>query len=320
MIRNGQSLLAIALTLCLGLPFASAFQEEEKEIEVIDQDGQRVEVSIDDNEDGKIIIVDENGKRQEIDVAGAHSIIVNKSVSSILKDGEEQQKVSGKAIIIGPDGQRQEIELGDDLLGVGDFANFKFEPLPHLTWMKPGKLHIQSFAGGSKYAIGVHCQEVSDALRAHIDIDDGLGLVVTNEPVVDSPAAKAGIQKHDILLSADQTELSKMSDLVTAIQTAGTDEQELSITLQRKGKEIGVTVVPVKRAKLGAASGGLIHPGFKFQLDEIGPGIILGDKDEMLEGIIKRMDELDEQFQEKMDDFMLLREELNDALQKQNDK
>ena len=166
----------------------------------------------------------------------------------------------------------------------------------------------------------MHCREVSDALRAHIDLEEGVGLVVTNDPIADSPAAKAGILQHDILMYADQTPLSKMSDLTALIEAAGTQKQPLSISLQRKGKEIGVTLTPVQRSSIDSSKL-LFHPGFKFQLDEVGPGMILElDHDRMIEGIMKKMNAMDDQFQKRMDDFMTLRNELNEALQKQNDQ
>ena len=325
--------LSLAATFCIAFAPELQAQDEQVKLRIVDQDGQPVDVrnlkfkgQQDADPDiqaghGKIVIVDENGEKREIDVSGAQSIIVNKSVSSIIQDGEEEKQVSGKAIIIGPDGQRQEIELGDELLGDG-IARFEWAPLDGM----PGELRFHRFAEDFKYAIGVHCRTVSPTLRAHIDLEDGVGLVVTNDPVADSPAAQAGIQKHDILTYADQTQLSSTSDLAAAVQAAGAESQPLSITLQRKGKEIGVNVTPVERKSLGPAFG-LFKPGFDFdvQLEEFGPGLILGDgafgegKDVMLEDLMKRMEELDIQFQQRMDDFKLLRDEMNNALKNRED-
>ena len=316
---------SITLVICVA-GTTGLFAQQQGNLEIIDQDGQRVSDDLKnqaaDARPGKIIILDGNGQRREIDVAGAKSIIVNKSVSSIMKNGEEQKQVSGKAIIIGPDGQRQEFDLGDDLFGgeAGVIGKLQIEPFQNDLWRLPGNLHIQKSEGASKFAIGVHCREVSDALRAHIDLEEGVGLVVTNDPIADSPAAKAGILQHDILMYADQTPLSKMSDLTALIEAAGTQKQPLSISLQRKGKEIGVTLTPVQRSSIDSSKL-LFHPGFKFQLDEVGPGMILElDHDRMIEGIMKKMDAMDDQFQKRMDDFMTLRNELNEALQKQNDQ
>ena len=335
-----QQLFSLSIACAIGMILATnvnAWQQQD-EMEIVDRDGQRVDAkkiqfkpgqqtkSDIEVADGKIVIVDENGERREIDVTGAQSIIVNKSISSIMRDGEEEKQVNGKAIIIGPDGQRQEILLGQDL-GNGDIAQFRFEPFDQnragMLLGLPGNLQIHQFAVGSKFAIGVHCQPVSDALRAHIEIDDGIGLVVTNEPVEGSPAAGAGIQKHDILIYADQTQLAQTSDLVSAVQAAGNDKNELSLTLLRKGKEIGVALTPVERKSLAPqATGGIFQPGFKMELQEFGPGFIIGDQDRnaLIDGMQKRMDQIDEQFKLRFDELQSLREELNDAIQKQHDK
>ena len=340
MTLNKKSVLAFVLSVGLVIPTLVA-QDQQSELDIVDSNGQPIKITrvklkelnaeglkneLQEN-DGKIVIIGENGEQQEIDVSDAQSIIVNKSVSSIVRDGEEEKQVSGKAIIIGPDGQRQEIELTGDLLGDGGMAQFKFSPMQDGVFSMPGKFQFRRFGGGGKFAIGVHCRKVSDALRAHIDLDEGVGLIVTNEPVDDSPASEAGIQKHDILTMVDQIALNNNGDLAKAVQDAGAAEQNLSVTLLRRGKEIGVTVKPVEREQLGPAVGGLFQPGFDVQFEEFGPGLILSGenlvlpagKDAVMEDLMKRIEELDSQFQQRMDDFMILRDELNDAMQKQDD-
>ena len=328
---------AVLLSIALLSGFfiaADSDARQQHELEIVDQDGQKVDVNklklkqknnpIEAGVqagNGKIVVVDKNGAVREIDVSGAQSIVVNKSVSSIMRDGEEEQKITGKAIIIGPDGQRQEIDLGG--LGEGEIAKLSIGPFnQERFWERlPGNLNIQRFGGGSKYAIGVHCKPISDALRAHIDIEEGAGLVVTNEPVAGSPAATAGILQHDILIYADQNQLTKTNNLTEAIQAAAEENLPLSITLLRKGKEIGVELTPVKRQTLGPAMGGIIKPGFKMQMQELGPGFIVDEEhDAMVKGLMKRMEAMDAQFQRRMDDFMLLRDELNHALRNEDDK
>lgn len=335
---NVSKALLLATTLLLGFVVAmDSHARQQDELEIIDENGQRVDANKikfklknqlaetdGQSVDGKIIIVDENGQRREIDVSGAQSIFVNKSVSSTVRNGEKAQEVTGKAIIIGLDGQRQEIDLGG--LGDGEIAKLSIGPFSgaqQRLWSRlPGNLQIQRFGGGSKYVIGVHCMPISDALRAHIDIEEGVGLVVTNEPVADSPAAGAGIQRHDILIYADQTRLSQTNNLSDAIKTAAQENQPLSITLQRKGKEVGVEVTPVERQNLGPAIGkGIFVPGFNMQLQELGPGFIVDEQhDAIIQNLMKRMEAIDAQMQQRNDDFRLLREDLKQALQKEGNK
>jgi len=61
---------------------------------------------------------------------------------------------------------------------------------------------------GSKAAawLGVSTAEASDALTAQLDLQPGVGLVVTYV-VTESPAAKGGLQKHDVLVTFDDQTL-----------------------------------------------------------------------------------------------------------------
>jgi hypothetical protein len=61
---------------------------------------------------------------------------------------------------------------------------------------------------GSKAAawLGVSTAEASEALTAQLDLQPGVGLVVTYV-VTESPAAKAGLQKHDVLVNFDDQSL-----------------------------------------------------------------------------------------------------------------
>ncbi|MEM9410862.1 MAG: PDZ domain-containing protein, partial [Planctomycetota bacterium] len=250
-------------------------QDDEDVIVIVDEDGREMKEKIikmqraDGGDgagimaqDGKIVIVDRDGTKREINVDGAQSIVVNSSVESVTENGETKRVVGGKAIIIGPDGERQEIDLGEGVdvdLGQG-FAKFKVFG----DGLAPGMFQFREgpvFEGGDglprsfsfannaagKYMIGVNCKKVSDELRAHLDLADGVGLVVLAAPGEETPAAGAGILQHDILVYADQEELAEVNDLVEAVQAAGKEDRELSLTMIRKGKELGVELKPIER-------------------------------------------------------------------------
>jgi len=297
-----------ALALCLTAAACIAQEQEER---------------------GKIIVVEENGEQREIDVSGAQSIIINKSASSVIRDGEEQQQFSGKAIIIGPDGQKQEFELAVDPLNSG-MTNFRFAPVEGEMWRAPGgllrlpgKLKTGPLGTENQFAIGVHCQPIDDSLRAHVDLEDGVGLLVVNVPVAESPAGEAGIQKHDILTYANQTQLSALADLVAAVQEAGAGSKPLALKLLRKGQQVDVEVTPTERKSLlppVQATMRWAQPGHVVEMEEFGPGLIQGDANNaLLEKLMKKMEEMDAQFEQRMGDFKALREELNNALRKDGD-
>jgi hypothetical protein len=305
-------------------------------IVIVDQDGQEVDgrqlkikTSDDDGgkptaikvEDGKIIVIDKNGEKREIDVSGAKSIIVNQSVKSIMRDGEQEQQVQGKAIIIGPDGKRQEIDLGGEIEGGRVLA---FPAIPEVPGLRaegfrlPLRLHA-SGGTASKYMIGVHCEPVSDSLRVHLDLAEGAGLIVVTEPEEGTPATKAGIKQHDILMSADESELKAVADLVKAVDGAGKEKRSISITLVRGGKEQSVTVEPVERPE--EQFGFHWRDGDQLQglqLDRIGPGIIMDEKfdgdfagqfEDMRAQLKEQMDKMNQQME-------LMEQQLKEAKEK----
>lgn len=95
-----------------------------------------------------------------------------------------------------------------------------------------------------KYWIGVSVSEVSDTLREHLPLTDGMG-VVASELVDKGPAKAAGIEKHDVLLKAGDAPLRSAKDLVDAVNKAET--RDLSIELIHKGQKKTITVKPAER-------------------------------------------------------------------------
>jgi hypothetical protein len=311
---------SLFLTLITSLTFVTGLAAQET-IEIINQNGQRVgnaqiQVQVDNqhgNQDSvagvagagvagtvdggsqfkiegdKIIIVDENGKTQEIDIAGAKSVSVQQSVKTVDKNGQQQTVRHGKAIIITPDGQRQIIELGAPLEGEEvdmpqlDFQFQGFGDMPEGLKMfqggLPGSIRVSAASLG-KYMIGVTCEPVSDELRAHLDLQEGTGLIVQSVSP-DSPAAKAGIEQHDILLIAEDKELTTTQDLINVVQTVGAEGKAMNLTAIRAGKEISLSVTPAERPADQLDNVILGGPDVQFQ--QFGPGIILDGSNPMLD-------------------------------------
>lgn len=226
------------------------------------------------NKDGKWIVVDAEGNEKEIDVQGAESIIVNQAVESVTENGEKKTKRVGKAIIIGPDGVRHEIDLGGPM--AGSFGEFE---IPGFTGI------VRAERMNNSFMIGVNCRPVGEALSAQLGLDAGTGLVVLHVSQ-DSPAQAAGIRKHDILMFADDNQLSKQSDLSEVVEIAGKEKNKVSLTVIRAGKEIGVEVSPVERPASALFQGvpdifGSFPDekfgGFNMQFRQMGPGLITGD-------------------------------------------
>ncbi|MGE0610634.1 MAG: S1C family serine protease, partial [Pirellulales bacterium] len=109
------------------------------------------------------------------------------------------------------------------------------------------------------YWLGLSCDaELPPALRAQLGLPDDQGLIV-HGVVKETPAEKAGLKEHDVLLAAAGKPLKSLRDLVNAVQSA--QEGELTIDLLRGGKPDSVTVKPVKRPEGGP---GALPPGGVF--------------------------------------------------------
>jgi serine protease Do len=96
-------------------------------------------------------------------------------------------------------------------------------------------------AAERQYRIGVTLAEADEVLRSQLRLAEGEGLVVT-DVVADSPAAKAGIQRHDVLTKMDGKRLSTVEAANTQIQEI--KERAVSIALQRAGSEVVLSVTP----------------------------------------------------------------------------
>lgn len=104
------------------------------------------------------------------------------------------------------------------------------------------------------YFIGVPVGPVDDVLRAHLEIPAGRGLVAT-DVVSGSPAEKAGIKKHDILLEANDKPLTDTQSLLDAIQKS--EGKPVELKLYRAGEMLTLSVTPSKRTTTAIAPGDL---------------------------------------------------------------
>ena len=85
---------------------------------------------------------------------------------------------------------------------------------------------------------------MSAALRQQLQLPEKQGLLVA-AVMPDSPAAKAGIARHDILWSVGGKPLMSMGDLIRAVERAKTGK--MALELIHAGKRTTVDVVPAKR-------------------------------------------------------------------------
>ena len=158
----------------------------------------------------------------------------------------------------------------------------------------------------SPYLIGVHCEPVGEALRDHLGLEEGVGLLV--EKVWDDlPAGKAGLQHNDILIRVGDQDLTDVTTMVKAIDAAGKEGQSLSFILIRKGKEQKLDIEPTKREqnapKMGLLKesnttldmipsliddengGVLLKMAPALKIEQAGPGLIVETEDALSDAL-----------------------------------
>jgi hypothetical protein len=96
----------------------------------------------------------------------------------------------------------------------------------------------------SEYWLGIHCMPAHPAMRSQLKLAADEGILVA-EVMADSPAAKAGIKEHDLLLSAGDKPLKDVKQFMTLLDE--NKDQELPFTVLRAGEKMTVAVKPEKR-------------------------------------------------------------------------
>ena len=108
-------------------------------------------------------------------------------------------------------------------------------------------VQVEANAGMVKlgeYWLGVEAIPARGAMRAQLNLPEDQGLVV-DRVAPDSPAAKAGLQRYDVLVAADKKPLRKIQDLIDAVEAV--KGGKLTLKVIRGGKEQELTATPVKR-------------------------------------------------------------------------
>ena len=146
--------------------------------------------------------------------------------------------------------------------------------------------------------LGVLTKPVSETLKAHLDVEDG---VVLDYVAPDSPASRSGLRQHDILLSVAGKKVSSQQDLREAIQKHNPgDKVNLEVIVQGgKGeREVEMAERPKDDPEIPRGNAGGNPPlGFLFgDLPEL-PGGLEGlipgggeDFQRELEGHMKRFE------------------------------
>lgn len=104
------------------------------------------------------------------------------------------------------------------------------------------KKKVRFTVSGGKHWLGIRIAPVEDALKSQLGIKEG---IIVQQIVPESPADKAGVQTHDILLSYNGKEIAAVGDLFKSVQEAG--DKEAKLVVLRAGKETTLSVKPEDR-------------------------------------------------------------------------
>lgn len=119
--------------------------------------------------------------------------------------------------------------------------------------------------------IGVDVAQVDDVLRSHLGLPEGKGLIVTGVGD-DSPAAKAGLQKNDVLTAVGGEEIASLEGFRKSLEAAA--ETPIAIGFIRAGKKQSVEVTPLSPTVPLALSVNFQPAGSKYWL---GVGLAAAD-------------------------------------------
>ena len=96
-----------------------------------------------------------------------------------------------------------------------------------------------------EYFLGISLSPLEEALRAQLELPGNGGMLV-NYLIPGSPAEKAGINVHDLLIKVDGTSIDSPETLVTKVQEAQENPVKLEL-LRAGGERVALTVKPAIR-------------------------------------------------------------------------
>lgn len=275
-----------------------------QDIEIIGNDGKQVEIAprldgeavppanspapdqdIDQMPRKGLTVLGPDGQAMFLPTENARSVQIQRSVSTQIVNGQRQVVQKGTAIVVDADGQRREFELAetDNVDGLATIQPHQ-KPEAKKSWM-----------------IGAVCQPAPEMVRSQLGLDESTGLLVRQiQP--GSPAEAGGLKKFDVLLYAEDQQLSSVKDLSTVVDEVGQEEGVITLTVVRGGEEIPIEVQPAERDY--AAMPMRRMPMDMFEMNDMGPGILFGDLQRggagmngMREMMQRQMDQMKEEFQ-----------------------
>jgi S1-C subfamily serine protease len=135
--------------------------------------------------------------------------------------------------------------------------------------------------------IGVQMQDLTPELKDRLKVQADAGAVIT-DVVPDSPAAKAGLKRDDVITAVDSRPVNGPTDLQGAIQTAVAGK-EITLQVARGKEKLSIKATP--REGQPGAPGFFPVPGDNRRPPtDIGP---MGDPNQRIRELERRIDDLE---------------------------
>jgi C-terminal processing protease CtpA/Prc len=186
--------------------------------------------------------------RAQLDIAAGQGLLV----SSVRADGPSAVaglKPNDVLLTLGD----KPLASADDLTKQLKAAGESPVPLKLLRAGKPVTISIRPIyrvtlgpAGEEKteYFIGVNVDPVDDALRSQLGLQAGKGMLIT-DVIANSPAEKAGVKKHDIILELTEKPIDKFEDLSKQVQA--NKDKPTTLKILRAGKPMNIPIAGATR-------------------------------------------------------------------------
>ena len=98
-------------------------------------------------------------------------------------------------------------------------------------------------AATKPWRIGLMVDPIDATLRSHLELPEKTGVIVT-ECAENSPAAKAGIKKNDIIVMVNGRPVGSIEPLRDAVESSGKSGETLRLSTLRKGQRREVMIKP----------------------------------------------------------------------------
>ncbi len=168
----------------------------------------------------------------------------------VLTDGEKQTETMEEDVLFLTAGEESEPSGPQNVLRaiipVDGSPTLQIEALPAGNILSVRAEPATAEDAKQKYWIGVQLRELDGALRSHLKLGEGEGLLVA-EVFPDSPGEKSGLKSHDIVVAAGEKRITEAANLLTAVEESG--GKVLNLRVIRAGKEEQVKVTPAERPK-----------------------------------------------------------------------